>query len=128
MFEPDAKLLERWMETRDADAFRELVERYSGLVFATARRILRRVEATEDVTQECFLKLAGSSPPREMSLGAWLHRVATNLSISVLRSERARKRAEERWREIADRGERSWEEIEPLIDEAIEALPPAQRI
>ncbi len=34
----DFALLSRWTQGRDAEAFAELVSRYSGLVYHTARR------------------------------------------------------------------------------------------
>ena len=38
--EPDLVLLQRFKETRDPEAFREIVRRYTGAVFATCHRIL----------------------------------------------------------------------------------------
>jgi len=50
--------------------------------------------AAEDVAQEVFLKLY-QNPPREPSnLGGWLNRVATNLALNHLRSEKNRKHRE----------------------------------
>jgi hypothetical protein len=54
----DHTLLDRWNRTRDADAFAELVTRYAGLVYGTCRRVLRDEREAEDVSQECFVKLA----------------------------------------------------------------------
>jgi len=49
----DGRLLERWVQLRDAEAFNEIVSRYAGMVFGTCRRILANTEDAEDVTQEC---------------------------------------------------------------------------
>lgn len=73
----DTALLRRWCECRDAEAFNELVERYAGLVFATAHRILGSGEDAREVTQDCFLRLTGERPGLQNELGAWLHRLAT---------------------------------------------------
>lgn len=129
MSDPDPILLERWARERDAEAFRTLVDRHASLVHSTARRIVRRVDLTEDVTQECFLRLSRLAPTQAASIPAWLHRVATNLAISLVRAERARHRAERRKPSIEDAGDaRLWEDLEPLIDEAVEALPEKERV
>ena len=52
----DEALLERWRAKRDAEAFGEIVRRYSATVHGTARWILVEVGHAEDVTQ--------ASPPR----------------------------------------------------------------
>lgn len=125
----DSLLLSRWIETRDAEAFRELVERYSAMVYSTARRIVRSSDQAEDVTQECFLKLAQKPDARESGLSGWLHRVASNHAITLIRSERRRRRAESaRLKARSGSEELNWEEVEPWIDEAIEALPSQQRM
>ena len=54
----DHALLERWLTNRDAEAFREIVDRYAGMVYGTCTRILRNPDDAEDVAQECFLQLA----------------------------------------------------------------------
>ena len=54
----DAILLKSWSENGDAEAFHEIVTRYSDLVYATAVRILHNSPDAEDITQEVFLTLA----------------------------------------------------------------------
>ncbi len=128
MSEHDTVLLQRWTQAQDAEAFRDLVERYSGFVYAAAKRILGDVDQADDVTQECFLVLARDHSVKSR-LGAWLHRVATNLAISARRTEERRRRRETRWAEdVRPSGELPWSELRPFIDEAIEALPEPQRI
>lgn len=125
----DALLLDRWFRKHDAQAFRELVERYSRMVYGTACRILQSPDHADDVTQDCFLKLAQASKSRPRRIGSWLHRVATNRSISLLRSEKRRQTLESsRAAEQDGVQESSWEEVESWIDEAIERLPSEHRI
>jgi len=69
----DRILLHRWRASRDAEAFRALAERYAGLVFAAAHRVLRDPSEAEDVAQECFLTLAQARKPPERNLGARLN-------------------------------------------------------
>jgi RNA polymerase sigma-70 factor (ECF subfamily) len=125
----DNQLLLRWAERRDAEAFRELAMRYAGLVYGTSRRILRDAHEAEDVAQECFIQLATGKLRNGTSLGAWLHRVATNLSINRLRSRnRAEAREEQYARETGQVITPVWDDISPLIDEAINALPERLRL
>ena len=90
----DAALLERYAGAADAAAFAELVRRYAGMVYATARRVTGDPSAAEDVSQDCFLRLARASQDIRGSLPAWLHRTSLNRSLEVVRSDRARRRRE----------------------------------
>ena len=129
MTEHDTVLLDRWRRDRDAQAFREIFERHAAMVHATARRIVGSPDRAEDVTQECFLKLAQVPAASPRSLAAWLHRVATNAAISVLRAERRRRRLETRAvRAPRESGEAAWEEIEAKVDEALARLPDRERV
>ena len=118
MASPDALLLDRWMEGRDPEAFRALVERYSAMVYATARRIVPSPDQADDVTQQCFLKLAQASGART-SLPGWLHRVATNLALSLVRTETRRKEKGPQMKYYSTH----FPEIDALISGFIDALP-----
>ncbi len=77
----------------DAGAFRELVERYEGLVAATVIGMLGRGPEAEDVGQEVFVRFyrALGQYRGEGGVAAYLTRIATNLSLSALeRRRRAR--------------------------------------
>lgn len=119
----DHALLTRWAHERDAEAFRELVERHSGLVFGAARRILRNDAAAEDVAQECFMALARTKPSSCRLTPAWLHRVAVNRAIDALRSETRRKNRESQFMRDKEPQEPTWDDVEPLVDEAVAKLP-----
>ena len=77
----DAALFQRWIATRDADAFAEIVSRHSAMVYGTCRRVLRNPADAEDVTQECFMELARAGRPVRCPLGAWLHTTAVRRSL-----------------------------------------------
>lgn len=120
----DSTLLERWATGRDAQAFTELVSRHAGMVYATCRRILRNAADAEDATQDCFIQLTQGRPPKGRPLGTWLHRVATNRSLDLLRNNRRRVQRENTyvgtWQAVEEPG---WDDIQHYVDEAIEALP-----
>src|SRR5512132_6027 len=83
--------------TGDPEAFRELVERHSRAVFRVAYRITGRVEDAEDVVQETFLKAYRQLDRFEAraNLRTWLHRIATNCAVDLLRARPKREIAEE---------------------------------
>lgn len=115
---------ERWIARRDAEAFKAVASLYSRMVYGTCCRILGNATEAEDVTQECFEALAqAESAPRDY-VGPWLHRVATNLCLKRIRSERRRKTREMKFAaEQASRTEIEWDDIYEYVDEAIEELP-----
>lgn len=125
---PDTHLLRRWQHERDALAFKELTRRYGGLVYSAAHRVLANAADAEEVAQECFLKLATTTPEPKHSLGAWLHTVAVRCAIDRVRSE-ARRRDREATYEAArpDAEVPNFDDLLAHVDEAIAALPPAYR-
>jgi len=117
-------LAQAWLERRDPDAFRGLCDKHSGMVYATALRVLRDPTDAEDVTQECFLRLARASTSIRGSLGAWLHRVAVNLAIDHVRRTTARSAREETYAGLfPSTTEVTWNDLREHVDAAINELP-----
>jgi RNA polymerase sigma-70 factor (ECF subfamily) len=79
----------------DAEAFRILVERYSPRLFRLAWRIVSDEATAEDAVQETFLRAYRALPRYDArsQFGTWLHRIAANTSIEILR-KRQRQRPE----------------------------------
>ena len=120
----DSTLLRAWIEHRDAQAFAEIVRRYAGLVYGSSLRILASPPDAEDVSQECFLALAGAKGRGPRSLPCWLHAVATRQARKRVRGDRNRKIREDAQAEREKRrSELVWDDIESYVDEAIEELP-----
>src|SRR5512145_1862254 len=72
----------------DSEAFRALVERHSRAVFRLAHRMTGNAHDAEDVVQETFLRAyrqLGRFESRA-NFGTWLHRIAVNCSIDLIRS------------------------------------------
>jgi RNA polymerase sigma factor (sigma-70 family) len=125
--EPDFLLLERFKQTRDPEAFREIVRRYTGAVFATCFRILHDPGTAEDAAQETFFRLMTRPQKVTASLGGWLHRAAARLALDIRRSDGSRRRREIAY-SLPEPAEASdWAEVAPKLDEALAALPEAQR-
>ena len=125
----DSALLHSYASQGDAGAFAELVRRYAGLVYATARRITGSADVAEDVAQDCFLRLAQKSAAITGSVAAWLHRTCVNRSLEMIRSERARKQREAaapsmRGADAAD----DPAELITHVDQALASLPDDLRI
>jgi RNA polymerase sigma-70 factor (ECF subfamily) len=72
----------------DSDAFRTLVERHSRAVFRVALRMTGTAQDAEDVVQETFLKAYRQLSRFESraNFSTWLHRIAVNCSIDLIRS------------------------------------------
>ena len=72
----------------NSEAFRSLVEQHSRAVYRLAHRMTGNPEDAEDVVQETFLrayKQLGRFESRA-NFGTWLHRIAVNCSIDLIRS------------------------------------------
>ena len=72
----------------DSEAFRALVERQGRAVYTRAYRLPGNPSDAEDVVQETFLKAyrqLGRFESRA-NFGTWLHRIAVNCSIDLIRS------------------------------------------
>lgn len=77
----------RRVQTGDAEAFGELVNRYSGRIYALALAMVRDAQRAEDVTQEAFIRayehldgFRGAS-----AFGTWLYRIAYNRAAGECR-------------------------------------------
>lgn len=76
----------------DRDAFRSLVERHSRYVFHVAYRLTASASDAEDVVQTTFLRAYQQLSRFEAraDFRTWLHRIAVNCSIDLIRSRRHR--------------------------------------
>ncbi|HIJ74273.1 MAG TPA: sigma-70 family RNA polymerase sigma factor [Candidatus Hydrogenedentes bacterium] len=120
----DISLINRWVKTRDADAFEEIVCRHSGMVYATCTRVLGSRTEAEDVTQECFIELAECAASITSSLAGWLHAAARHRSLDRIKAEkRRRKREQDFAAERPSTVDTHWTDLREHLDEAIAELP-----
>lgn len=125
----DVILWDRWRQTRDAEAFGEIVARHSGTVFGACRRILRNTADAEDVAQDCFLELSRARDEVRSSLGAWLHTLAVRRALDRVRAEKRRRRHLTPPPAKADAPSHAeTQELLDLVDEAIAELPEDYRV
>ncbi len=120
MPENDAIVLERFSRRADAEAFAELVRRYAGLVYATAWRVLRHETDAGDVTQETFFELTRQAGCIAGPLSGWLHRVALQKSITVIRRGIHRRNREQAYAQARPAEARTWQDLSGFVDEALE--------
>src|SRR2546422_2918682 len=91
MEESDAGLITRAREG-DPEAFRALVERHSVRLFQLAYRMSGNEQDAEDVVQETFLRAYRQLDRFESraGFGTWLHRIAANCALDLLRKRNRR--------------------------------------
>ncbi|HEV7919159.1 MAG TPA: sigma-70 family RNA polymerase sigma factor [Thermoanaerobaculia bacterium] len=72
----------------DPEAFRQLVERHSKPIFRVAYRMTGNEHDADDVVQETLLRAYRQLEQFEerANFGTWLHRIAVNCSLDLLRS------------------------------------------
>lgn len=88
--ESDVTLLEN-VAAGQQQAMATLFERYGGMVFSVALRVLNDAARAEDLMQEVFLQLwrePGKFSSGRGSLGAWLAVVARNRAVDVVRGRK----------------------------------------
>ncbi len=108
----------------------ELIRRHADIVYAAARRLVRRTDLAEDVSQSVFIafaRRAGQLKSRAV-VGAWLLAATRYIASNIMKSEMRRQRYEKAAGEMreglsnSDPLEREWEAIGPRLDEAIARL------
>jgi RNA polymerase sigma-70 factor, ECF subfamily len=92
--ESDASLLSR-LRSGEPQAFEMLVRTHTPRLLAVARRLLRNEEDAKDAVQEAFLNAFRSLGSFEGAsrVSTWLHRIAVNVALMKLRSQRRKPEA-----------------------------------
>ena len=130
---PDRDLVRSYASEGSETAFRALVGRHVGLVFATALRQVGDTGLAEEITQNVFVRLARKAPllAGHETIAGWLHRSAILESKARVRAEMRRRRREEVAAALAEtelHGRDPSEDLTPLLDEALLQLREADRL
>lgn len=130
----DRQLLRRFTAEHSEAAFGELLTRHLPLVYSAAlRQMGGDAHLAQDVAQSVFTDLARKAPglSEKVVLAGWLHRGTIFAARQILRSENRRRAREQQavtmnviQSEPEDHG---WQQIRPLLDEALQQLSPADR-
>lgn len=122
MAQSDNILLQRFALTGDAQAFSELVGQNAGVVYGVCMRILGDSEAAADAAQETFFQLLKSAGSVTGSVSSWLHRVATNKAVDLIRRDSSRRKREAEYAGRKQVQVERWEDVSPYVDEAMDEL------
>src|SRR6476661_6516747 len=132
----DAHLLREYAQGGDEAAFREIVERHADFVYSAAARQTESPDEARDVTQTVFTDLARKAATvaqkltPESSLAGWLYRSTRFAVLKGLRADRRRLAYERQAMEhLATFTEPApdWEDVRPLLDEAMTGLSDEDR-
>jgi RNA polymerase sigma factor (sigma-70 family) len=131
MTESDLELLKQYARDGAESAFAEVVRRHVNLVYSAALRQVRSPQLAEEVAQSVFTDLARNAKrlAPDTIPTAWLYQVTRRTAIDVVRRESRRQLREQIASEmnLMNATAEDWTQIEPLLDEAMEALDTTDR-
>jgi RNA polymerase sigma-70 factor, ECF subfamily len=114
----------------NTDAFRLVVERYNRPVISMVRNIINNPAEAEDIAQEVFIaafnKLHTFDIHRSL-FSTWLFTIARNKSITQLRKQQVRKRAESKYQQPVNNDESGNDELLNRLNIALEKIPIKQK-
>lgn len=124
------------MEAGDASAFAALYDRHSRAAYSLSYRMMGERQASEDLTQDAFLKVWRSASGYRSERGSvrtWILSIVHNRGIDQLRSLASRRRTQDRVEQSAPRSQPSeafaetWRNSQrDQVREALGTLPAEQ--
>ena len=125
------ELLRDYARDGSEQAFRRIVERHLDFVYATALRQIGDAQLAQDVTQAVFTVLAekAGSIPSTTILAGWLFRATRFAALNTRRAEARREHWEQKAAQMEppSPSEPEFEQVTPLLNEALEDLPELDR-
>lgn len=126
------------LQARDEAALEALYERYSGLVYTRALRLVGDRDIASDVLQDVFFRCwegADTYDPARGHVAGWLMRITRNRAIDLLRGRRHQARLREQVFDDEQADPVAGGQADPgdglalrqLVANAFAALPPTQR-
>ena len=132
----DLELLSEFARNGSGGAFAEVVARYVNLVHSTALRFTSNPHHAQDITQAVFIILAQKAGklPASTILSGWLYQTARLTAANFMKGEiRRQKREQEAYMEstlnelASEKAQAAWEQIAPMLDEAMGSLGESDR-
>jgi RNA polymerase sigma factor (sigma-70 family) len=128
----DGELLDRFVTDRDESAFVELVNRHGPLVLGVCRRLLDNTEDVEDAFQATFMVLVRKADTirKRESAASWLYGVALRVARRARATLTGRRQRERRAAlpEAIVPPEQAWDDVRPVLDDAVNSLPEKYRV
>ncbi|HEX9048564.1 MAG TPA: sigma-70 family RNA polymerase sigma factor, partial [Verrucomicrobiae bacterium] len=126
----DAELLAEYVDRQSEAAFTQLVERHVALVHSAALRQVGEPHLAQEITQAVFIILArkARSLVGHAVLAGWLCRTAHLAALDALKQQRRRQQREHNaylesaMNEISADTEAAWQQLAPVLDEAVAQL------
>ena len=116
-------------------AFTRIIKKYQEKLYWHIRRMVVEHEDANDVLQNMFIKVWKSLENfrEDSQLYTWLYRIATNEALQQLAKMKKMQKADEdaehhMQRLVADNAEHDAEEIQILLQKAIQTLPEKQKL
>ncbi|MEK7951011.1 RNA polymerase sigma factor [Luteolibacter soli] len=131
----DHDLLAQWLGEHREAAFHALVDRYTALVHATARRTCGDESIATEASQLTFITLAGKAASLLScaSLGGWLHATSMMHAKNLIRKSQRENRKRHHLQLAMETtppdatSQSVWKDMEPMLDDALAALPAKDR-
>jgi len=118
----------------DHAAFRTLLERYQGPLYAFVLRMVRRPPVAEELVQEAFVRAFRAAPRYRptASVSTWLFHIAARLAMNDAAKAHHRHEVAGEAPDVPAEARSPLEELERMeisraIEEALAQLPPQQR-
>jgi RNA polymerase sigma factor (sigma-70 family) len=130
----DWQLLKNYAAQHSEEAFRALVERYSGMVYHAALRQTGNPDSAEEAAQVVFIALARKADriPRQATLYGWLFRATRFAVLNQVRTNAHRQRREQEALAMQpttepNEADSTWERLTPHLNDALDSLSAADR-
>jgi RNA polymerase sigma-70 factor (ECF subfamily) len=114
----------------DAQAVRQLYERYAPRVYAVVRRIAGEDDLAQDYAQEAWIRAIRALPTfrGDSRFSTWLHRIAVNAALQALRRSSTRRKREAPMPDSVPVGPRVRDSLlETRLETALDRLPEGMR-
>jgi len=128
----DSELLRQYVKDGSEAAFTELIQRYAGLVYSAALRTTGgKRHLADEVTQDVFTLLVRKAPAllEYETLAGWLYRSTRYVALRALHKIRKQEIREQEAIAMQTHSapDIQWEQLRPLLDEAMERLDEPDR-
>ena len=129
----DRELIRRYAAERSETAFAELVRRHLNMVYGAAlRQVNGDTHLAQDLAQTVFARLAARAATLQgaASIAGWLYTNTRFAAVKAVRAEarrRAREQAAVSMNEMNSNANTGWNELRPMIDEALSELGETDR-